>query len=565
MSIPQSCTVLVVGGGPAGSYTASVLAREGVDVVVLEADHFPRYHIGESMLASMRHFLRFIDLEKTFDNYGFQIKASNGAAFKFNNKRPGYTDFLAINGPNGYSWNVIRSESDKLMLDHAEASGAHTFQGVKVESIQFVPAPDFPEDEKLANPGRAVSVAWSRKTDGTTGSITFDYLVDASGRNGILSTRYLKNRKFNKALQNMAYWGYWKGAKPYAPGTPEEGAPLSEALTDQSGWCWAIPLHDGTLSVGIVMRQDLLVARKRALGSPSPAELYQDCLALAPNIHGRLSEAEFVSTAIKTGSDWSYSASSYAGPNFRLVGDAGCFIDPYFSSGVHLALAGGLSAAMTIQASRRGECSEFQAAKWHSAKVAESYSRFLLVVMTALRQIRRGEEPVLSDFDEDGFDKAMGFFRPIIQGLADADVGGKLTQNLVEKTVEFCFHAFDDVAPDAREKVLGKLNPDRIETQEDLERLNEDELVMLRTIRARQILRTEDFMNIDNFSQDAVDGFVPRLIRGNLGLAKVASRNAAPAYSEGLFDAIPSVDDTVTNINSEAKPEGAVQAGEVKA
>lgn len=76
MSIPQSCTVLVVGGGPAGSYTASVLAREGVDVVVLEADHFPRYHIGESMLASMRHFLRFIDLEKTFDNYGFQIKAS---------------------------------------------------------------------------------------------------------------------------------------------------------------------------------------------------------------------------------------------------------------------------------------------------------------------------------------------------------------------------------------------------------------------------------------------------------------------------------------------------------
>lgn len=76
MSIPKACTVLVVGGGPAGSYTASVLAREGVDVVVLEADYFPRYHIGESMLASIRHFLRFIDLEKTFDNYGFQIKVN---------------------------------------------------------------------------------------------------------------------------------------------------------------------------------------------------------------------------------------------------------------------------------------------------------------------------------------------------------------------------------------------------------------------------------------------------------------------------------------------------------
>lgn len=77
MSIPESCTVLVVGGGPGGSYAASALAREGVDVMVLEADHFPRYHIGETMLASLRHHLRFIDLEKTFDDYGFCHKVSS--------------------------------------------------------------------------------------------------------------------------------------------------------------------------------------------------------------------------------------------------------------------------------------------------------------------------------------------------------------------------------------------------------------------------------------------------------------------------------------------------------
>ena len=91
------------------------------------------------------------------------------------------------------------------MLDHAETSGAHTFQGVKVESIQFIPAPDFPEDTSISNPGRASSAIWSRKADGATGSIKFDYLVDASGRNGIMSTRYLKNRKFNAALKNVAY------------------------------------------------------------------------------------------------------------------------------------------------------------------------------------------------------------------------------------------------------------------------------------------------------------------------------------------------------------------------
>lgn len=537
MSIPESCAVLVVGGGPAGSYAAAALAREGVDVVLLEADYFPRYHIGESMLASMRHFLRFIDLEKTFDAHGFRKK--NGAAFKLNNKRAGYTDFIAVNGPNGYSWNVIRSESDKLMFDHADNSGARTFQGVKVESIDFVPADDFPEDEKLGNPGRAVSASWFRKADGAKGSIKFDYIVDASGRNGIISTKYLKNRKFNQALKNVAQWGYWKGAKTYAPGTHMEGAPLFEALTDHSGWCWAIPLHDGTLSVGIVMRQDLSTARKKALGSPSMVEFYKDCLTLSPEISVRLAEAELVSPTIKAASDWSYSASAYAGPNFRLVGDAGCFIDPYFSSGVHLALAGALSAAMTIQAARRGDCSDFEAAKWHSIKIAESYSRFLLVVMAALRQIRKGDEPVLSDFDEDGFDRAFGFFRPIIQGIADADVGGKLTQGLISKSVEFCFHAFEDVSPERRQAVLDKLdrvkaNPD-VETKEDLEKLNEDELAILRTIRARQMMRTEDSMNIDSFSQDVIDGFVPRLIRGELGLKKVMSR-AAPTYSESLFE-----------------------------
>ena len=76
MSIPESCEVLVIGGGPAGSYSAAALAREGVDVVVLELDHFPRYHVGESMLASIRHFLRFIDLENTFDAHGFNRKVS---------------------------------------------------------------------------------------------------------------------------------------------------------------------------------------------------------------------------------------------------------------------------------------------------------------------------------------------------------------------------------------------------------------------------------------------------------------------------------------------------------
>ena len=165
------------------------------------------------------------------------------------------------------------------------------------------------------------------------------------------------------------------------------------------------------MSVGIVMRQDLSTQKKKALGSPSGPEFYHESLKLAPNVMGILGDAKLV-TEIKYASDWSYSASSYASPHTRIVGDAGCFIDPYFSSGVHLALASGLSAAMTICAARNGDCDEITAANWHSIKVAEGYTRFLLVVMSAMKQIRRQDEPVLSDWDDDGFDVAFDAFRP---------------------------------------------------------------------------------------------------------------------------------------------------------
>ena len=186
---------------------------------------------------------------------------------------------------------------------------------------------------------------------------------------------------------------------------------LIAASLDASGWAWCIPLHNGTMSIGIVMRQDLSTQRKKSLGSPPPVEYYKECIKLAPNVSEILGHGE-LSTDIKHASDWSYSASAYSSPYLRIAGDAGCFIDPYFSSGVHLAYASGLSAAMTICAAMKGHCGEATAAKWHSTKVAEGYTRFLLVVMSAMKQIRGGDEPVLSDWDDDGFDVAFEAFRP---------------------------------------------------------------------------------------------------------------------------------------------------------
>lgn len=180
---------------------------------------------------------------------------------------------------------------------------------------------------------------------------------------------------------------------------------------DKSGWCWYIPLHNGTISVGVVQNQEMATAKKRDLGSPSTKEYYLAASELAPQIKELLAKGELVSD-VKSASDWSYSASTYSIPYARMVGDAACFIDPYFSSGCHLAYQGGLSAAVTIASSIRGEIDEQAAASWHSKRITDSYTRFYLVVCAALKQIRCAEQPVVRDFDEEGFDRAFDLFRP---------------------------------------------------------------------------------------------------------------------------------------------------------
>lgn len=159
------------------------------------------------------------------------------------------------------------------------------------------------------------------------------------------------------------------------------------------------------------MEQDVAVRKKRAMGSPSDAEFYRHCIESAPLIKGFMEGAQMVG-GCKSASNYSYSASAYSSPHLRIVGDAGCFIDPYFSSGVHLALSSSLSAVATVQAARNKDCDEATAAKWHNDKVNEGYTVFLLIVLATMKQIRAKLEPILSDWDEEGFDRAFSYYRP---------------------------------------------------------------------------------------------------------------------------------------------------------
>ncbi|KZW00975.1 putative halogenase [Exidia glandulosa HHB12029] len=512
--------ILVIGGGPAGSYAATALAREGLEVTLLERAHFPRYHIGESLLPSCKPFLKFIDALDKVASHGFMPKP--GAAVKLNqHKREGYTDFIQLN-PDNASWNVVRSDFDEILLRHAQACGVKVFEGVRVDALNFA---ECDGEERMP-----ISASWA--SEAAKGTLSFDYLVDASGRGGIMSTKYLKNRKLNNALKNTAHWAYWTGAGMYMPGTDRHNAPWFEALTDESGWAWFIPLHNGTVSVGVVVSEESARSEKtrlRRLQSEQDdilTQFYMSRLDLAPGLKRLLGSAKLASP-VKHEGDYSYSAKQYSGSNWRLIGDASAFIDPFFSSGVHLAFTGGLSAACTIAAAIRGGCSKEEASAYHNFKVSTSYTRFLLVVLGIYKHIRAQDSVHLSDVDEDNFDRAFHIIRPVIQGAADADP--HLTKTELEATMDFCKNVFAPTTPETYRAVADRLEDKRLmdadgpllSTQQVCELTREDEEArhVLLEINARKAVHVE-YDPTHNFQTEVLGGFYARMEQGRLGLVK---------------------------------------------
>jgi flavin-dependent dehydrogenase len=319
--------VLVIGGGPGGSTAATMLARKGHQVVLLERERFPRHHIGESLLPASIPVLEELGVLPAIQQAGFLPKW--GATMVWGKeKTPWSWYFRETNQKYPHAYQVWRPRFDQVLLDNSRAHGVEVREGHTVRQALF-------ED------GRAVGVRYTT-ADAVERIAHARFIVDASGQSALLG-RQLDVRRWDPLFQNLAVYGYFAGAQRLP--APDETNILVESYPQ--GWFWNIPLHTGWMSVGAVVDSHTGQAGMRHSG---PQRFLMEQIAQAPYTRQLLQAANLASGPLVI-KDWSYVSDEVVGDGYILVGDAACFVDPLFSSGVHLALMAGVLAAAYVTTS----------------------------------------------------------------------------------------------------------------------------------------------------------------------------------------------------------------------
>ncbi|HEX6722153.1 MAG TPA: NAD(P)/FAD-dependent oxidoreductase [Burkholderiaceae bacterium] len=315
----ESCDVLVVGGGPAGSTAAALLARQGRKVVLVEKVHHPRFHIGESLLPANVRLFDELGLRDELERIGMRKWG-----IEFISPQHSHSSFLefadAWDKTMPYAWQVRRSVLDEILFRHAATCGAQTIEGCRVTKV------DYDAD--------GVSAQAVMK-DGTPQRWRARYLVDASGRDTLLAARNGWKQK-NEAHGSAAIFGHFHGARRLE-GKLEGNISI---FWFEHGWFWFIPLSDGSTSVGAVCWPYYLKSRAKPL-----REFFDDTIALAPELKQRLSDATLIDDMVYATGNYSYASAQACGERHALIGDAFAFIDPVFSSGVYFAMRSAFGAA----------------------------------------------------------------------------------------------------------------------------------------------------------------------------------------------------------------------------
>ena len=327
----ETFDVVVVGGGPGGSSTATFLADGGLRVALFERERFPRFHVGESLMPATMLLLEELGARAAIEERGFQLKY--GATFIDEDNNAATQTFYFLPGqpwPN-YSYQVTRADFDTVLVEHATKRGVTVFQPATVEGTEFDAG------------GVTLTVS------GEIGpfSVRAKMLVDATGRDALLATRYGRRTRIPN-LGKVAFFAHYKGAARRSG--LEEGN--IRVYVFREGWFWWIPLAGDVTSVGAVCH-----ARTVKQWTGEPEGLLDAMIARSRGVSENLAGAVRI-TPVHRVANFSYHNSPVVGDRFVAVGDAIAFVDPIFSGGVYIALrTGQLAAAAILQAFRAGDFS----------------------------------------------------------------------------------------------------------------------------------------------------------------------------------------------------------------
>jgi flavin-dependent dehydrogenase len=337
---------IVMGGGPAGSTVATLVAKEGFSTLLLERDRFPRRHVGESLMPDSYFVFERLGMLDKLKASGYAKKV--GVQFVNHKGRESAPFLFRWNDPHECSetWHVPRPEFDAMMFANAAEHGAETHQGVRVLDV-------------LMEGNRAVGVKLQVEGDGgdkIIREVRAKVVVDATGQQAILSQK-LGLRRVNPDLRKCAIWGHFRGCHR---DTSDGGVYTIVLHTNQrKSWFWYIPQADDVVSIGVVGDNDYMLKR-----GGTPSEIFWQEVAKCSAVEWRMKGAEPVDELV-VAKEFSYLTDRSAGDGWTLVGDAWGFIDPVYSSGVFFALKSGqLAADCIVGALRSGDTSEAVLSQW---------------------------------------------------------------------------------------------------------------------------------------------------------------------------------------------------------